>query len=292
MSERTGAYRCFPLTGHQPQGNTLVHPLSIGNNQASEYGKMFEFRGAPRNGEQQLPPTMLQRPGLCGFMFQYQGNDDHHVACVSTGHMFQDLPYVPGMPTGFGLCPYYAVITFSDDGGRQWKWTLQDRELPLGTLFGEGISVNSDSMTSHGDFPADSDMDNYVVALVGFGFRFSGDHHLKRMAILYQENRIFYGFSDDSGNESWNSRIDIAWIPKQYVKTTGEIHGSSPGGYASGAIDVAKPVLRGFEFNFRNGDHHIKEIGVVLPPGHSGVAFRDDNGDDPFDWTIQYADLI
>lgn len=51
-------------------------------------------------------------------------------------------------------------------------------------------------------------------------------------------------------------------------------------------------VIRGFDLRFTNGDHHLREIGIITPDdGRIEAFYSDKNGDAPFDWTVQWATL-
>lgn len=51
-------------------------------------------------------------------------------------------------------------------------------------------------------------------------------------------------------------------------------------------------VIRGFNFDFKSADHHIKDFGVMLNgSGGLEVYYGDKNRDDSFDWQVQYAIL-
>jgi hypothetical protein len=53
-------------------------------------------------------------------------------------------------------------------------------------------------------------------------------------------------------------------------------------------------LLQGFRFQFTNSDHHLRHIGVV--PGdypntqELTLAYEDSNGDDPYDYSVQFRD--
>ena len=55
------------------------------------------------------------------------------------------------------------------------------------------------------------------------------------------------------------------------------------------------PVMRGFDFGHARSDHHIRNLGVgpfTIEALRTGdrivVRFRDQNGDDPFEWNADY----
>jgi hypothetical protein len=62
-------------------------------------------------------------------------------------------------------------------------------------------------------------------------------------------------------------------------------------------IPAGRAVLRGFRFEFKDyftsgGDHHLKKIGVLpKTDGNVLISYRDDNGDDGFDWQYRWGIL-
>jgi hypothetical protein len=48
-------------------------------------------------------------------------------------------------------------------------------------------------------------------------------------------------------------------------------------------------LLTGWAFNFKNGDHHIREIGVDRQQDDFLAIYADRNADDPFDWRVEWA---
>ncbi len=51
----------------------------------------------------------------------------------------------------------------------------------------------------------------------------------------------------------------------------------------------AQAILSGFDFEFDNGDHHLKQFTINRVTGGYWVAFNDQNTDDPYRVTIDYA---
>jgi hypothetical protein len=50
-----------------------------------------------------------------------------------------------------------------------------------------------------------------------------------------------------------------------------------------------RPILRGFDLEFENGDHHLKEFVVQGDNGRFSVRFNDQNYDDPYSATIDWG---
>ena len=56
-------------------------------------------------------------------------------------------------------------------------------------------------------------------------------------------------------------------------------------------------ALRSFLFSFQNSDHHLDRIAVDLRRSNAArhrmpVSFRDNDTDDPMQWTVEYVHLL
>jgi hypothetical protein len=65
---------------------------------------------------------------------------------------------------------------------------------------------------------------------------------------------------------------------------------------ARGQSVAARPpgaaLIQSFDLRFLNGDHHLQRITVDLARDRELlVRFRDQNGDDPFEWHVEYSIL-
>ena len=61
--------------------------------------------------------------------------------------------------------------------------------------------------------------------------------------------------------------------------------------HSSLVIGTPPHALQGFQFRFTNSDHFLKKIGVNLARRDEIVSFQDNNGDDPYSWSVDYAVL-
>ena len=50
-------------------------------------------------------------------------------------------------------------------------------------------------------------------------------------------------------------------------------------------------LLQSFDFRFLNGDHHLQRIGIDLTGGRVFVRFRDQDANDPFEWSVKFSTL-
>jgi hypothetical protein len=74
-------------------------------------------------------------------------------------------------------------------------------------------------------------------------------------------------------------------------------HGTDSGS-AVGGDRVERPVaprdhalLRGWHFWFRDGRHHLRDIGVDRQGDNIVVFFADRNADNPFDWRVLWTHI-
>lgn len=104
---------------------------------------------------------------------------------------------------------------------------------------------------------------------------------------------IDVNFVDNSGEGTYLARVTYAVIPRsalgpyliQARSTTlarGESVVSRPAGVA---------LLQSFDLRFLNGDHHLKRIAMDLTGDRILVRFRDQDGNDPFEWYVEYSIL-
>jgi hypothetical protein len=138
---------------------------------------------------------------------------------------------------------------------------------------------------------------DFLFVLIGFqlSFRAPYDHHLKEVAILENNGALTISFKDvhfDPAEDTILWSLQYAYVPRDLFSDVGELSGSGAHDRVLGQMPAGQAVLRGFRFNFTNGDHHIQQISVR--PNASGTAFltyRDVNGDDPFDFEYRWAIL-
>jgi hypothetical protein len=131
------------------------------------------------------------------------------------------------------------------------------------------------------------------------GFRLSvpsgGDRHVERLAVFEVDGVLVVAmenatFIPITANDLL-FEVDYAYLPPAAVQEVGELWDTGHRD-ARRNIPAGASVIRGFDFRFTNGDHHVKEIGVMTPDdGRVEVFFSDKNGDDPFVWSVRWAIL-
>jgi hypothetical protein len=134
-----------------------------------------------------------------------------------------------------------------------------------------------------------------VLALCGFKLFFTGnrDHHIDELEVMLDENNdLTVAFNDRNDDDVFGYLVDFARISGPGLNITpGQSSGSAQGGarVTVPRLTHTDLVLRGFRFDFRSGDHHLRDIGVNRIGNRLEVFFGDVNGDDRFDWVVRWA---
>ncbi len=95
-------------------------------------------------------------------------------------------------------------------------------------------------------------------------------------------------------NEIKGRRGSYVWVPNSYLAGNKIVTGSQRGrNQVSGTLPQSdKYLIRAFDFQFKNGGHHLLNMGVTLePPKASVVHWMDNNMDDPIQWRVDYSVL-
>ena len=125
------------------------------------------------------------------------------------------------------------------------------------------------------------------------GFRISvngGDRHVERLAVFEADGVLVVALEQGGSPNDFLFEVDYAYLPPAAVQAVGELWDT--GTRARKDIPAGASVIRGFDFRFTNGDHHVREIGIMTPDnGRVEVFFSDKNADDPFVWSVRWAIL-
>ena len=131
--------------------------------------------------------------------------------------------------------------------------------------------------------------DRGVFVLVGFQLYFTGgrDHHIDKIAIFEEDGNLTVRLNDRHNDDDDDSPVfaylvDYAWVSRH----SQNVHLAKESGSARGL-----KVIRGFEFDFVSGDHHLREVGVLMNNENLEVYYGDKNGDDLFEWTVHWAKI-
>ncbi len=132
--------------------------------------------------------------------------------------------------------------------------------------------------------------------LTGFTFDYQASDHnilLLKLRQMAHNDHIHVHLADNDGAESYRACVYYAVIPRSMLAH--HIVQAHSGAHArSEASQPRLPgpaLLQSFEFKFQNGDHHIQRISVDLDEDLVLARFRDQDGNDPFSWMVEYSVL-
>lgn len=165
---------------------------------------------------------------------------------------------------------------------------VEGEDIRIGE-YGLDIGVGTYSVQL-GDRPAG----DWVFVLRGFQLSFRGvDHHINEIGIRETNGTLRVAYSDRNADDTYVFTVQYAWVPAALLDRLGSSSGTSAE-WDRETIPNGRVVLRGFHFDFRpiytaGGDHHIKEVGVLGGEGRIDVVYSDKNGDDGFDWLVNWG---
>lgn len=222
--------------------------------------------------------TQNGAPLLQSFYFRYT-NSDHHISAVE---VVPNVPAINKASLAFSDKnrddPYFFNVTFAPYFGEIFRRTEGREHCTNGTC----------------TFPlqAPANRADYVFVLRGFYIYYVGDdHHIDQIKVEENNGLATVAFNDKNDDDRFRVDLHYAYIPKARISSIGEQSGRANGGQRK-TIEGGTAVIRGFNFDFRSKDHHIKDFGVMLNgSGGLEVYYGDKNQDDAFDWKVQYAIL-
>lgn len=221
--------------------------------------------------------TQNGAPLLQSFYFRFL-NDDHH---------YGGMEVQPNMPA-----PNKASLGFSDKNG-------DDRyfyNITFAPYFG---AITRNSTTEFGrrerlTFPVTvpANAPDSVFVIRGFYLQYrGGDHHIDEIGIQERSGRVTVSLNDDNDDDPFRIDLSYAYIPRSRFSEIGERSGTAKAGQAA-TIRSGTAVIRGFRYDFKSGDRHVKEIGVVLTGnGRLEVYYGDNSQNDQFTWNVAYGVL-
>ena len=141
--------------------------------------------------------------------------------------------------------------------------------------------------------PIERPTGDFVFVLVGFQLSYQGtDHHIKRVRLLEWDGNLKIRFRDNNDDPPPISEYSVqyAYVPSSLFIELGSSSGRN--NRADGTDIPAGPsVIRGFSLEFPHDDHHLRRIGVLTGDGRLEVRYADLNGDDTFDWYVDWGIL-
>ena len=238
-------------------------------------------------------------PLLSRFAFELADGDNHlHIISIT-----------PGLPSGMMRLDFsdkdannLPIIDFDDDDYffNITHFDINDSRVQQVTR-GLDICSEQGKCTVQLDPPAGTFFD-FVFVLIGFQLQFRADidHHIREVGILEDNGLLTVSFRDkhfDPSDDTILWSVQYAWVPRNQFSDIGELTGTRDKNEVPGVIPVGRAVLRGFRFEYKDyftsgDDHHLKKIGVLPTTGGTVLmSYRDQNGDDGFDWQYRWAIL-
>ncbi|MEV0096009.1 hypothetical protein [Streptomyces sp. NPDC050738] len=217
-------------------------------------------------------------PLLNTFYFQYSG-DDHHVQQVIALPDFPENGKIEiGMNDEGRQADYFFKVGHYI--GHDSRFRQFSRSLDLG-------------VTRQATFEGGRPSASMIFVLSGFQLAFRGaDHHLDEIGIFESDGTVTVRLNDRNDDDTFVFRVSYCYASRDLFSSVGLARGSNAKGGARKPIPDGQAVIRGFNMNFRSKDHHIRDLGAVLPgDGRAEVYFEDKNGDDGFDWSLGWAVL-
>jgi len=232
--------------------------------------------------------------------------DDHHVALlqVLAGGQSTDLsPNADLAPSQIPDGRLHVALQDAHPGGEKFFYRVSHSvfNIPGARRFqirdvgcvGECVRTLPPPVTGTGLPPGPQ---SPLLVLVGFKLFFTGgaDHHLDRVGVWFRDHDLHVALRDKNGDDTFGYLVDFAVIPRVGLSvSTGTQHGRASGGQS---VHFPTPsqtsfALTGWAFNFVNEDHHIRDLGIDRQGDNFIVFYADRNGDDQFDWRVEWAHI-
>ena len=131
-----------------------------------------------------------------------------------------------------------------------------------------------------------------IFVLCGFKVFFTGnrDHHLDGLSVFETNGKLTVEFNDRNDDDVFGYLVDYALVNPVGLN----IHLGEESGTTKGGARVFLPgdkVIRGFRFDLRTSDHHLREVGVITGNDRIEVYDSDAAADDTFDWFVRWATI-
>ena len=246
----------------------MAGPAMAENLQGHGKGFIIKNLGLTQNGA----------PLLQSFYFRYS-DADHHISAIEVA---PNVPAANKASLAFSDKnrddAYFYNVTFAPYFGEIFRRTDAREHCTNGTC----------------TYPIQGPPNraDYVFVLRGFYIYYVGDdHHIDQIKIQENDGKVTVAFNDQNDDDRFRVDLHYAYIPKSRFSVVDERSGTAKGGQRV-TIPGGTAVIRGFDFNFKSKDHHIKDFGVMQDGnGRMEVFYGDKNQDDTFDWNVQYAVL-
>lgn len=140
-----------------------------------------------------------------------------------------------------------------------------------------------------GNIPGSSFDGEFV--LIGFQLFFTGgrDHDIDKIAVFEKEGILTVEFNDGEDDDVFGYVVDFALVSRLGLNIQlGEENGTATAN-ANVSLPQGQKVIRGFSFDFKPKDRHLREIGVLTSRENLEVLYADRSGKDSFQWQVRWA---
>jgi hypothetical protein len=222
-------------------------------------------------------------PGLIGFDIGWTRGD----------HALKWLGMGPITASPLSAGDFAAALRDQDSNGHHISGTVKFQDL---REFAQHRRVCAGSLRGEQRLRVPHLTSSEAFVLTGFTFEYeSSDHHILQLKLrqMAHNDHVHVNLGDNDGAEPYRACVYYAVIPRSMlahhlVQARSEAPARSE---ASQARTRGTALLQSFEFKFRNGDHHLQRIGVDLDDDQVLARFRDQDGNDPFSWMVEYSVL-
>jgi hypothetical protein len=132
-----------------------------------------------------------------------------------------------------------------------------------------------------------------VLGITGFKlFYTNGDHHVDQVSVRFEGRQLVVALNDRNDDDTFGYGVDFVFLSaRSWQIASGRSSGSGVGYDRVGLPRVPGSdfVIRGFDFDYPSGDHHLRSIGVLRELNSLAVSFADKEGHDRFNWSVDWA---
>ncbi len=222
-------------------------------------------------------------PAIIGFNVGWT-RDDHHIRWLSVGPQ-NSAPLNSGE----------YLIALRDDDRHRHNINGYIKLVDLSAI-ADHREVSLTSVVGEQRLRIPHLIGSQAFVLTGFYFRYRhSDNHLLQVKVrqMAHNDHIYVNIRDNDGANPYDVYITYAVLSRSVFRDYGLILRSSRPVRSSETVSRApgQAFLQSFELKFRNGDHHLQRMTIDLDDDQLLVGLRDNDGNDPFTWMVEYAVL-
>ncbi|WP_448640258.1 hypothetical protein [Geodermatophilus sp. URMC 63] len=260
-----------------------------------------------QDGQQFTVLNIGAMPALRGFRFVYDTSADRHLSLIQllVGGRSRDLsPNADLDPSNLRNGRMRVSMQDESPSGERFRYLVSHSLLTIPGARRFQIRDLGCVGSCERRLPSEvTSGGNQLLVLTGFKLFFSGgDHHVDRIGVWFRGGDTLHTrLSDKKSDDTFGYLIDFIAIPTAGLiegsdYDTGIARGTSTGGVQPHdeplpIPDGAERMLTGWELNFANADHHIRDIGAVLSEseGRLTVMYADRDFDDDYSYRVEWA---